>query len=64
MFIQLLKDFLGKKAGERIHVAPDEGQQLIASGVAKAVTDDPLTPVITRGIESALVVGQVKLTQG
>jgi HK97 family phage major capsid protein len=54
MFVELLKEFLGKKAGERLHVAPEEGQQLIAAGIARAVGDDPLTPIITRGIENAL----------
>ena len=43
MFVELLRDFLGKKAGERLHVAAEEGQRLIASGVAKAVADDPLS---------------------
>jgi HK97 family phage major capsid protein len=54
MWIELLKPFFGKPAGERLHVAAEEGQSLIAAGVAKAVGDDPLTPVISRGIESAL----------
>jgi HK97 family phage major capsid protein len=54
MFVELLKDFLGKKAGERIHVAEDEGRQLIASGVAKAVADDPIAPLVTKAMESAL----------
>jgi HK97 family phage major capsid protein len=54
MFVELLKPFLGKAAGERLHVSAEEGQQLIAAGVAKAVADDPLTPIITRGLESAL----------
>jgi hypothetical protein len=54
MFVELLKDFLGKKAGERLSVSAEEGQQLIASGVARAVTDDPLTPLISRGLETAL----------
>jgi HK97 family phage major capsid protein len=54
MFIELLKPFLGKPAGERLHVGPDEGPQLVAAGVARAVSDDPLTPVITRGIQGAL----------
>jgi HK97 family phage major capsid protein len=54
MFVELLKPFLGKAAGERLHVSAEEGQQLIAAGIARAVTDDPITPLITRGIESAL----------
>jgi HK97 family phage major capsid protein len=54
MFIELIKAFLGKQAGERIHVSPEEGQSLIAAGVARAVTDDPITPLIGKGLESAL----------
>lgn len=54
MWIELLKEFLGKKAGERIFVSEDEGKQLITIGTAKACADDPLGPVIARGIESAL----------
>jgi hypothetical protein len=54
MFVELLKDFLGKKAGERIHVADAEGRQLIAAGVARALADDPVTPLVTRAIENAL----------
>ncbi len=48
MFVELLKDFLGKKAGERIHVAEPEARQLIAGGIAKAVSDDPLAPLVTK----------------
>jgi HK97 family phage major capsid protein len=54
MFVELLKEFLGKQAGERIHVSPEQGKALIDSGTAKAYTEDPLTPVISRGVESAL----------
>ena len=54
MFVELLKDFLGKKAGERIHVAEAEGRQLIATGVARAVSDDPIAPLVTKAMESAL----------
>jgi HK97 family phage major capsid protein len=54
MFVELLKDFLGKKAGERIHVAESEARQLIAGGVAKAVGDDPIAPLVTKAMESAL----------
>lgn len=54
MFIELLTDFLGKKAGERIHVAETEARQLIAGGIAKAVSDDPIAPLVTKAMESAL----------
>src|SRR5579871_6287558 len=54
MFVELLKDFLGQKAGQRIHVGEAEGRQLIANGVAKAVSDDAITPLVTKAMESAL----------
>lgn len=54
MFIKLLKDFLGKKAGEVIHASDEEAQQLLTAGIGQQMTDDPITPIITRGLESAL----------
>jgi HK97 family phage major capsid protein len=54
MFVELLKPFLGKTVGERIHVSPEEGAALVASGVAREFKEDPLTPVITKGVEKAL----------
>jgi HK97 family phage major capsid protein len=54
MFVQLLKDFLGRKNGEIIDVSEPDGQQLLAAGTAQAISNDPITPLITRGIESAL----------
>jgi HK97 family phage major capsid protein len=54
MFVQLTKEFLGRKAGERIDVNDADGQQLIRSGSAVAVADDPLTPAISRALEGAL----------
>src|SRR5438552_2625749 len=54
MFVQLTKDFLGKKAGERIDVHDADGQQMIQSGSAVAVPDDPLAPAVSRALEGAL----------
>src|SRR5436305_1213703 len=54
MFVQLTKDFLGKKAGERLDVGESDASQLIAAGAAVAVTDDPITPLVSRALESAL----------
>jgi HK97 family phage major capsid protein len=54
MWIELLKDFLGKKAGERIFLDPAEARALVASGAAREPADDPLGPVIARGVETAL----------
>jgi HK97 family phage major capsid protein len=54
MFVELTKEFLGRAPGERIHVSDADAQGLITAGTARAVTEDVLTPVIQRGIESAL----------
>ena len=54
MFVQLTKDFLGRRAGERIDVAPGDAQQLIASSSATAVADDPIAGAVGRAIEGAL----------
>jgi HK97 family phage major capsid protein len=54
MFVQLTRDFLGRKAGERIDVAESDAGSLIQGGTAVALSDDPLTPLIARGVQSAL----------
>jgi len=54
MFVQLLKDFLGKKAGERLSVDDAEGQTLVAGGVATAVKDDPLNDLVGRELAGFL----------
>jgi HK97 family phage major capsid protein len=54
MFVQLTKDFLGRKAGERLDVAEADANGLIASGAAVAVSDDVITPLVSRALESAL----------
>lgn len=54
MFVELLKDFLGKKAGERIHLEKSEADSLVASGIAKALTEDPLSQIVAKGVGSAL----------
>jgi HK97 family phage major capsid protein len=46
MFVQLLKEFLGKKAGERLSVDDAEGQSLMAAGVAAVVKDDALNDLV------------------
>ena len=50
----LLKDWNGKKAGERLAMSADDATPLVAAGIAKAVTDDPLAPIIVRGLENTL----------
>jgi HK97 family phage major capsid protein len=54
MFIQLLKDFLGKKAGERLSVDDAEGRTLVASGVATPVKDDPLNDLVSKELTGFL----------
>jgi HK97 family phage major capsid protein len=54
MFIQLLKDFLGKKAGERLSVDDAEGQSLVAAGVASPVKDDAFNELVARSMDSAV----------
>ena len=60
MFVELLKDFLGRKPGERIDVSEADAQALIQAGTARAVPGDPLAETISRAIGDALG----KLTQG
>jgi len=54
MFIQLLKDFLGKKAGERLSVDDAEGQSLVAAGAAVAVKDDAFNELVGRSMDAAV----------
>ncbi len=54
MFVQLTKDFLGRKAGERLDVGEADANQLIAAGSATPVADDALTPMVSRALEQAL----------
>jgi HK97 family phage major capsid protein len=54
MFVQLTKDYLGRKAGERLDVGDADGRELIHSGAASPVADDVLTPAVTRAVDSAV----------
>ena len=36
MFVELTKEFLGRRAGERIDVAEADARQLLAAGTARA----------------------------
>src|SRR5438552_1947465 len=54
MFVQLTKDFLGRRAGERIDVSPADAQSLISAGSATAVADDPISSAVTRALDGAL----------
>ena len=54
MFVQLLKDFLGKKAGERLSVDDAEGLALVTGGTAVAVKDDPLNDLVGNELSGLL----------
>jgi HK97 family phage major capsid protein len=54
MFVQLTKDFLGRKAGERIDLSEADADHLIQQGVAEPLADDPLTPLVTRAINEGM----------
>ncbi|MFO0876496.1 MAG: phage major capsid protein [Gemmataceae bacterium] len=62
MFVQLSRDFLGKKAGERIDLAESDAQALLQSGTATAIGDDRLGPLLQQTLDHALagVTGQVQ----
>jgi HK97 family phage major capsid protein len=62
MFVQLTRDFLGKRAGERIDLAETDALTLVQSGAAEAVRDDVVTPLVNQALEQALtgVAGQVR----
>ncbi len=54
MFVQLTRELLGKKAGERIDLADPDAAALLQSGAATPVGDDALAPAVTRAFEQAL----------
>src|SRR5262245_47395132 len=54
MFIQLLRDYFGQKAGARIDVDEPVGRALIEQGAAEAVNGDPLAPAVARTMETML----------
>jgi len=51
VFVQLTKEFLGNPPGKRIDVSPEHAQVLIERGVANAIADDPLAPLVGRTVE-------------
>jgi HK97 family phage major capsid protein len=55
MFVQLTKDAasFGRKAGERLDLSDKDARDLIAKGDAVAVTDDVVTPAVSRALEAA-----------
>jgi len=53
MFVQLTQDFLGRKAGEPIDVEKAHADTLVEKGVATVVTDDLITPAVSKALEGA-----------
>jgi hypothetical protein len=53
MFVQLLKDHIGCKSGERIDVSPDDGAYMVQKGIAQPM-EDPITPLVAKGIEGVI----------
>src|SRR5262245_26768933 len=54
MFVELLLDHLGQKAGTRIDVSDADAKFLIDGGKAKAVAGDPLADVVGKSISDAM----------
>jgi hypothetical protein len=62
MFVQLNRDFVGRKAGERLDLSDTDANALIATGTASPLADDPLGPLFQASLDRALagVAGQVQ----
>lgn len=54
MFVELVQEYHGKPAGERIHVADADAERLVQQGLATAIADDPIAPLVTRALQSGL----------
>ena len=50
MFVQLIKEFMGRKPGERIHVSEPDANALVVQQLATPVTDDLITPAKMTGL--------------
>ncbi len=54
MFIQLTRDYLGRKAGERVDVSDDDARTLISQGLAQVVAGDPLNDTVQRAVTETM----------
>jgi HK97 family phage major capsid protein len=54
MFVQLTRDFFGRKAGERIDLSEADAQSLLQAGTAQPVPEDPLGPLVNRAVEQVV----------
>ena len=55
MFFKLLKDWNGQKAGTQLTLSDADAAPLVQAGIMENVRDDPLTPIISHGVENALI---------
>lgn len=53
MFIELLQEYHGKPAGDRVYLADADAERLIREGVGQAV-DDPIAPLVTRALQTGV----------
>jgi HK97 family phage major capsid protein len=51
MFIKLHKEFMGNPPGKQMHVSDAQARLLVQQGIAEAVTDDPVAPLIAQSID-------------
>jgi HK97 family phage major capsid protein len=54
MFVQLVKDFQGQKAGTRIDVTEADAKTLLDAGIAARVEGDQLAPLVQKSMEGML----------
>jgi hypothetical protein len=54
MFVQLVKDFQGQKAGTRIDVTEADAKTLLDAGIAAKVEGDQLAPLVQKSMERML----------
>jgi HK97 family phage major capsid protein len=54
MFVELKKDYFHQPAGARVDVDESTAASLIAQGIAAKIDGDPLTPMISRSLETML----------
>lgn len=50
MFVQLVKEFLGRPIGERIDVSSVDADHLVQQGIAQPCVDDPLQPLLNKAL--------------
>src|SRR5437588_1917704 len=55
MFVTLKKDWLGNKAGATLDIPePGDAELLIKGGVAEALQNDPLAPLLAKAVGDSL----------